>query len=825
MMKKKYLQSINKIRESFGIHALPSKLTRTVSFRVFPKGKDKLLMDKYFDQYSEAKYMLLYKILDLYKKGKINLFTDPPKYETYFKGKDIIKELKNEFQVLKNRGIETGLRGEDVEGLLESFITHTKKRLVGFVATLDRLLEKEDLEEEERKFLQESLKELSIYYKKQNGKIILNLNNLNYQNWHRLKHLTEEIISRVKGFNYQRNQEGKSTLSRLYNLPKFPILERYPDINSFRRRFSLKDFTEILEEFRQELEKFKEVYLNTKKVDENLVSRYLSEKIQVLIKKEQYLSKHGKKIKSRKFKERFLFWIYKNNPALEEIIEHLFKRLKKQEVHLFKKPFDPRGRNEFFNTLLLLAEIFYVSQSENPDESLSEINTQISRLRAYFQKGKGIKDTFTIAGFGWKKNKGNPTKPQYGCSLVLKRNQEKIKLGLVLFSSDSAICFKPDHSKDFSYIIQTGGSRKESQFVPKTLSFREGHLERGKDPLSLLLWLHFGKSYARRVLFHKDWGFLSTNSPNKFFLANARFKRVKEKPGDDFEYYVDITFQYQLIGEEKVDFSKIKERIKYVIGLDRGERVPLAYAVIDLEGNVKDKGVLGQNLSRKLVKLQKEREKGRRVGHKIRNLQETILHQGISEILHLLAQYPGVISLEKLSKRFKGKEKSLIPKKTYNKSKIFLEQMLEFTGLSLISLKRMIIEVDPRNTSMTCPKCGTNFGEVQSKLKKLKISDLKNLSPKILQEALIEVNGVNIKLPSKWTVWKEEHPTYVSLQKIKDLIANDEYKEARSLIETVTPRITQDKFVCLNPDCNFQENADIVGAINIARRGLENFLT
>ena len=46
----------------------------------------------------------------------------------------------------------------------------------------------------------------------------------------------------------------------------------------------------------------------------------------------------------------------------------------------------------------------------------------------------------------------------------------------------------------------------------------------------------------------------------------------------------------------------------------------------------------------------------------------------------------------------------------------------------------------------------------------------------------------------------------------------EEIKIIRNLKTIINPRITQDIFIC--GLCRFKENADIVGAVNIAKRGV-----
>ena len=107
------------------------------------------------------------------------------------------------------------------------------------------------------------------------------------------------------------------------------------------------------------------------------------------------------------------------------------------------------------------------------------------------------------------------------------------------------------------------------------------------------------------------------------------------------------------------------------------------------DGKTMEQGFLASSYIEKLITYDNLRRdyqsKGRSVPKflrsKVARLQETLLETASSEILSLVAKYKGVVILENLGGRFKGAEKSIIPKKTYKKVETLLRDMLQLAGL------------------------------------------------------------------------------------------------------------------------------------------------
>ncbi|MCS7183767.1 MAG: transposase [Patescibacteria group bacterium] len=849
----KFLKIVNELRKKFD-SSFPPNFSRTISFRIYPKKELKNRLDKWFNEISEVKFLHLKDIYERFKHGKIKLFSfQKLNYSSLYKGNSLFNELKKNYKILNSKTIE-GIR-IDIQSILNSFlqntnrvINHNKKilsRNKNKILSLKELFSERNIEEE-IVLIKEILNKFDDF---QQIKID---ENFNFNSWIKCKSIALEINQKIRELNQiinVLNIENKYEvyLSNIYEIPDFPIVEKYQNLDDYKNRFNLKKLEEVKNEFFEELDKFKSTYsvdsyLNSSNLSSllsNINNRYINEYLEQMIdnfsKKEKYLQKN----KNRKFKFRFIYWVKqnKNSLNLNEILMSLINRIKKEENHIKTKNYilDKNSIFKYLDSLLLLVEIIFVSQQEQKkrNEILNKINEELTKLKSILIKGKSIKDSFTISGFGWTILNNKPNKPNKAATLFLE-NDNKKKIGIVLTTSNSVYVFNKEliddsiNNKKFKFIAIKGGARQKNKKQPKSMDIKEGYLNLNKDEYSCYFYLVQGKSYLRRFLFHKKWGFLNDNKSNKFYPANCRLKRIKNKPGDDFEYYVDITFRYN--GENKtINFEEIKKDIEYFIGIDRGENIPMTIAIINKEGEFVKSDFLGENLSEKLKELYKKR-KTKIIRNKIKRTQETILKQSISKILFYLSKYPGLLCLENLNVNF-GREKSLIAKRTYNKVIKFLIYDLELVGLVRVRNSKiygLIHLVNPKNTSIICPKCNFNFNiDVKKKYLNNLTSDgfreLINNKKIDFKERKFNIEEMVIKLPSEWFYYKDRsnYPCKYSLEQIEEKIKNNNYEEALKIFKTIKPRISKDKFICLNFSCDYENNADLVGAINIAKRGLE----
>lgn len=160
------------------------------------------------------------------------------------------------------------------------------------------------------------------------------------------------------------------------------------------------------------------------------------------------------------------------------------------------------------------------------------------------------------------------------------------------------------------------------------------------------------------------------------FLNNARIKREKVNPGDPWKYYFDISISGDRVFGFKDFANNILTKAECVIGIDRGEAQPIAFTVMSLHNNtVLENGFLATAYIDRLKNYDAMKRdyqsKGRIIPKylksKVVRLQETLLETAASEILALVGKYRAVVILENLNHRFKGAERSLIPKKHIKK--------------------------------------------------------------------------------------------------------------------------------------------------------------
>ncbi|MCS7201112.1 MAG: zinc ribbon domain-containing protein [Patescibacteria group bacterium] len=883
--KSKLLKTINQIRKRF-LSDFTGKLSRTVCFRIYPKGQFKDRLDRWFNEISEIKFEHLQDIYERFKNGDIQIFKTDIKYSNLYKGRNLFSNLKERYPIISRGGskIEEGIR-QDVEGILKSFVSNTRRILEENKKILSKNQEVLEIIDDKNKILPLNL--FNDLKKEYEENITFPFEKI--EDWQIAKELTanlNNIISEINSsitffnLNFKREDQQNATIKRtkrpklnhLNLLPLFPLVDRYENIEKFKTRFNLTTAADLENIFLEYLRNFKSEYgieengLDSmgknkssndiekivsriiKNIDSKKLIHYLNEissKYDFKTSKKRNSRKSTTKI--RKFRERFFHWISSINldeEKINDIFRGLLTRLYKEENHLFKRKFDAKSRNEYFNTLYTLAELVSVSSRDykHQNETTFSINNKIANLKAVFQKGRPIKDTFTISGFSWGKSK-----PQKSACLFLREDNGKKSLGIVISRLQTVYNFRLSSSpnedqKQFKFIVLRGGGSRKKNVNPKYMNFQEGILDITKDEYACWFKLYHGKSYLRRFIFHKKWGFLNdSKNGDRFYPANARLKRIKIKPGDPYEYYIDITFRYEG-NVKKLELSDIKESIKYFIGIDRGEVTPICLAVIDQEGQVIRSENLGKEIVDRLKDLDKKKRK-KNIRDKIKRTQETMLKQSIAKILNLLLEYPGILVIERLASKF-GKEKSIIPLRMYSKIREFIFSILEFGGLAYKSRSRyggrirgLLLEVDPKDTSVICPECGFNFNDFrrENSLRGLGVNKFREL----LNEGKIDLNNgtvmlklnskdKTIKIPQKWTIYREssQYPEEVTLDKLKVAIERGEYdqdyNEAIRLFTSISPRISQSEFVCL--DCGYKENADIVGAINIAKRGREYFM-
>ena len=166
----------------------------------------------------------------------------------------------------------------------------------------------------------------------------------------------------------------------------------------------------------------------------------------------------------------------------------------------------------------------------------------------------------------------------------------------------------------------------------------------------------------------------------------------------------------------------------------------------------------------------------------------------------------------------------LIPKKTYKKVEKLLTDSLQLAGLLKTDNKGSywgaFKTVFPAGTSQICLVCKQLWNKDFKKeiITYSKNKDYQNID---YTDKTLNFDKKKIYLNETYTVFNRErkYNEKKNLEDLQDIIREKEDAEIiRYLKMAIGPRIAQDTFFC--GLCGFKENADIVGATNIAKRGV-----
>jgi hypothetical protein len=798
--KRKFLKTIYDIQNSFGSHF--GNISRNFSFGIKPSEKERIKLETWFTQVNEAKKQLYKQIHEDYKLKTYSYLGASFNYGTFFKGNAVFDPIKTNRNLVSWYPVIEGFSME-ISGSIRSFITNHKRIYEENISEIARIKKRlsENKEKSESACL-DTEDTLVEYIKKLNGQsyedIVTPYKSL--QEYENLLLAFNEIVAE---YNYEANQLNTAQKLDLSMLDKLSRLPAFPGVTE-KQHYELEIIFEKLKEF------------SNKEMQNNTSITFLKNVRKRIERKPQ-----GRK---KRFEDRLSVFIYKkyNNDLSNQVsivndfADSLNKQITKLENHFAKKTYDAASRNKYFELLAFKAKLVR-------PEIVVEINTLLSKVKSYFLQGKSQREIITIPGFSWDKSlKGKPLK---NTALAFKDKQ------LYICVASSSMAFTIDDEKGNLIFVKTSGGQKRKNSEPKTIEYVKGSLHEDiENDVPLLLALHFGKSYARRYLFNKQWGLFS-KSP-KIFLNNARIKREKINPGDPWRYYFDVSISGEKVFGFKDFAHNILAKTESVIGIDRGEAKPIAYTVLGLHNKeVLEKGFLAGDYIEKLknydVLRRDYQSRGRIVPKylksKITRLQKTLLETAASEILALIAKYKGAVILENLNDKFRGSEKSLIPKKTYKKVEKLLTDSLQLAGLLRTDNKGSywgaLKTVFPAGTSQTCLVCNQLWNKdfKEEIITFSKDKDYQNIN---FTGKFLNLDTKQVYLSDTYTVFNRErkYNEKKNLADLKDIIRGKEEAEIiRYLKKAIGPRIAQDTFIC--GLCGSKENADIVGATNIAKRG------
>jgi transposase len=376
-----------------------------------------------------------------------------------------------------------------------------------------------------------------------------------------------------------------------------------------------------------------------------------------------------------------------------------------------------------------------------------------------------------------------------------------------------------------------GGSRKKAEASEKELV--KGRVWVSERTPPTVLPLAFGTRLGREYLWHFD---RNLRTKTAWVLGNGRLLRIMPPGRSDLaEFYVTITIERQAPPVASVKSEKL-------IGIDRGEAVPAAYAVVDREGRLLESARIAEPyreqqraFNKKKRKLQSARGGYTRdLRSKERNRARALGGEVTRKLLSLAAIHRAPLVLENLNSSLatRGGKRTMMSQMQYERVFTALEQKLAEAGLYALprapkfrkSDNGFIKLVGPAYTSQTCSACGhVHCSEFYEKL----ADTLARCGDKQWQVAIQAQTRI---FPESYTYWlrgkgeqtKNTNERILELLKDRPVcrLSKTDRKSLVSLIKNrwVPYRPVQADFQCVV--CGHKMNADEQGALNIARKFL-----
>ena len=373
-----------------------------------------------------------------------------------------------------------------------------------------------------------------------------------------------------------------------------------------------------------------------------------------------------------------------------------------------------------------------------------------------------------------------------------------------------------------------GGSRKLASYKPKKVYRNRLWIPRSENPI--MLPLQFGKRQGREYLWHSDRGLKEMNG---WTLANGRILRICPRGRKDLaSFYVVIAMEREVPNMAEPLPGKI-------IGVDRGEAVPAAFAVLDSSGRVLERGKIHpeyRDQQRRFASLKSEQQSryggySRWLNSKERNRAKSLAGEVSRRLLDLAAIYMAPLVFERLGSGIvtRGGARQLMSLMQYERVVSTIEQRLSeascYKPPSSSTYRKSICGfvgfVGASYTSSTCSNCG----QVHSSRF---YSDLAaSLSFSEGGVWSVQLGQAQIALPSTYKVWvrgRGEVEVLVS-ERLGEIFGERDFSSLpktraaaalRTLKSALPCRPTQDQFVCLR--CGHRDDADLQAAVNIARK-------
>lgn len=528
----------------------------------------------------------------------------------------------------------------------------------------------------------------------------------------------------------------------------------------------------------------------------------------------------------------------------EEILEGIFRGAEKLKAHLAAKGFDDRRAVIKLAHLFNVAVAFALEPVRAAGDYLSFYQEETPKRKAFgdvrgaLHQPSDDSAAIQITGF----SVGEDGVPNYNGLLVCKQAGEGKddswaflychKEGQMFQLADPNAKLRGKLLTDWIGFASRGGSSKKADVSPKQL-VRGRVFVSEKNPPTVLP-LSFGSRQGREYLWHFDRGLCSKS---EWVLGNGRLLRIMPpgRPGAA-DFYLTITLERE--APPLAEFAAEK-----MIGVDRGEAVPAAYAVIDREGKFLLGGKIAEpyrDQQRKFNETKRElqRTKGGYTSwlrSKERNRARALGGEVSRELLALAAEHKAPIVLENLNSSLatRGGKGTMMSQMEYDRMLTTLEQKFAEAGLyALPSAPKFrkgdngfIKLVGPAYTSSTCSACGhVHSSEFYERLADTLASDGNS------QWQVTLADGRKRDLPKEYIYWLKGkgEQTKQTQERIMELLngrpvsklSKTNRKTLVSLLKHswLPHRPNQADFHCIC--CDHRINADVQGALNIARKFL-----
>ncbi len=682
-------------------------------------------------------------------------------------------------------------------------------------------------------------------------------------------------------------KEALPKLKRLKGYPSFPIIEK----EQSRFQYTEEELGLKFEQLIADLEANWHVHLEqlTDGMFHNFLKRHsprviwkkLPEYIDdISPPKRLYLKRKDEKQKSQKqplqFKatERIGNWLFyeykqKNQPLKTALINTL-KRID-QKIGVLKFHYQKQKQNDKENRDIqsyqqlikwyqakttLLLEALHPSLDTTSEEQktlywevISQAKDLYGLLRGDPFKKKLERKTFEVVGFS-SSGKTGKTSLQYDAILsiyISEKNVPEYYLLLQPLKKEKKCKFllNVDERVNLTslspgwYGFWKDGGNDTTVLSPMEVNFTEEAIIR--------LPLIFGERQGQRYLWNRIFPLASSTEMGKFRLMNARVieqslatdlkdERLRNKYRKQEGLYIAIAFEK--VAEHGVLDDK-RWQYQTILGVDRGEKIPLVARLLDLDGNPllvdvengQDPsmgiqiGVDHYAIQKKWAEKIKQQQK---IGsaqvnvdsNRGKHVADQMINNAVAQLLDIAKSHNALIVFEDLSRGFGRRgSNTYMTLQQYTRLEDALIRKAQEVGLypakgDLLTncRKGILAKVIAQHTSQTCSACG----RINSKdaLSKILFSTLHKTDGNY---ALKRPDGSLLSL-KKTDLTEEIDKILKNGQSFQNLTKTARKNLVSLLNQELQYRPTQDQFQCLY--CDHKAHADAQAALNIGRAWL-----